>query len=247
MNKYSKFIKQMKEGENMKVYEFKLKVYVLENMNSKRSLEYISQLIDKSFLKNKELSDFHEENAFKNYVHNSFYPVEKSKIYQKGNIYTIIIRTVDERLADHFEKYLANEYTRYLKALTVEKNIIPDKGIIEKIYSITPAVAKFEEGYWRKSESIGNYEKRLEENLVKKYNDYFNKKIEENFELFTFLKFDNMKPIASEFKNIQLLGDKLTLYVAENKMAQKLAYFALGVGILELNSRGFGYVNCKWL
>ena len=91
----------------MKVYEFKLKVYALENINSQRSLEYISQLIDKSFLKNYTLSNFHKENAFKNYVHNSFYPIEKSKIYQKGNIYTVIIRTVDERLAEHFEKYLA--------------------------------------------------------------------------------------------------------------------------------------------
>ena len=37
------------------------------------------------------------------------------------------------------------------------------------------------------------------------------------------------------------------MHVADNEMAQKLAYLALGTGVLEMNSRGFGFVNYRWL
>lgn len=49
------------------------------------------------------------------------------------------------------------------------------------------------------------------------------------------------------YKNINLLGDKIVLEVAQNHQAQELAYLALGVGLLENNSRGFGFVNFKYL
>ncbi len=230
----------------MKVYELKLKVYVCRSIESENSLKCISELIDKSFLKNKKLSKFHEQNTFKNYVHNSLYPIEQSKVYKSGSIYTVMIRTVDEDLVSHFEEVLVNEYTDYLKALAIEKKVIPRRHI-DRIYSVTPAVAKFEAGYWRTSNNVESFEKRLRENLIKKYNAYFNTKIQEDFELFTFIKFNNQKPIANNYKDIRLLGDKITLNVAENSLAQDLVYFALGSGILEMNSRGFGYVNFKWL
>ncbi|MDT8719416.1 CRISPR-associated endoribonuclease Cas6 [Clostridium sp. 19966] len=230
----------------MKVYELKLKVYACRDIKSEDSLSCVSELIDKSFLKNPRFVKFHEENKYKNYVHNSLYPIEESKLYKAGNIYAVIIRTVEEELAEHFQKVLVNEYTEALKALTIEKKLIPQR-YIEKIYSLTPAIAKFQGGYWRGVENLESFEKRLRENLIKKYNSYFNTKLKEDFELFTFTKFDNPMPIVCKYKNIKLLGDKLTLSVAENETAQQLAYFALGSGILEMNSRGFGYVNFKWL
>ena len=61
------------------------------------------------------------------------------------------------------------------------------------------------------------------------------------------IKFENIKPISTKYKNISLLGDKMTLYIAENEMAQEMAYFILGTGLLEMGSRGFGYCNYKWI
>lgn len=230
----------------MKVYEIKLKLYIIKDIESENTLTCLSDLIDKCFSHNYFLLNFHKENRFKNYVYNGLYPIEPSKIYKGGNLYTVLIRTVDEVLLTHLEKFLVNENTEFLKALTLEKRIIP-KNYIEKIYSITPAVAKFQNGYWRANETVEVFEKRLRENLIKKYNTYFNTKVQEDFELFTFIKFENHKPIATNYKNIRMLGDKLTLNVAENTLAQDLVYFALGSGILEMNSRGFGFVNYKWL
>lgn len=206
----------------------------------------ISNVVDSCLAKDAELLKFHNENEYKNYSFSTFYPIEKSKLYKVGKIYTVIIRTVDERIKKCFEKLLENENTESIKALTIETRILPQK-YIEKIYSLTPVVVKFENGYWRTNESLDAFEKRLKDNIIKKYNHFTSTKIDENFELFTYMRFDNQKPIATKYKEISLLGDKVTLNVAENDMAQELTYFALGAGVLEMNARGFGFMNYKWI
>ncbi|URZ02300.1 CRISPR-associated endoribonuclease Cas6 [Clostridium felsineum] len=230
----------------LKVYEFSIKIYLLETIQEKDVLQIISEVIDKSFTKSPELAEFHETNTYKMYVFNGLYPISREKIYSKGSIYTFQIRTVDEKLCNHFEKILVNEYTDKIKVLTVFKRIIPKKNI-DKIYSITPCIEKFEDGYWKNNHSIEEFQKRLTDNLIKKYNKFSGKKIDEETELFTLVEFNNKKPIAVNYKNIKFLADKITLYVAGNSIAEELAYFAIGVGILELNARGFGYINYKWM
>ena len=230
----------------MKVWELSLKLYLTKDIKNEDALQSVGTLIDKSYTHNDNFAKFHKENKYKNYCFNGMYPLEVSQINKAGKIYTIKIRTVDENLVNHFEKFLVNEYTESLKALTLEKKIIPKKHI-DKIYSITPCISKFESGYWRTSETVETFEKRLKDNLIKKYKRYFNTKVDEDIELFTFIQFNNRKPISTNYKNIKMLGDKLTLNVAENPLAQELAHFALGTGILEMNGRGFGFVNYKWL
>ena len=53
--------------------------------------------------------------------------------------------------------------------------------------------------------------------------------------------------MAVEYKCIRLLGDKLRLHIAENENAQKLANLAIGTGVAEMNSRGYGFCNYRWL
>ncbi|MBU3161255.1 CRISPR-associated endoribonuclease Cas6 [Clostridium frigoris] len=230
----------------MKVWQLALKVYIKKNIKMEESQVEISRIIDSCLAKEKDFLKFHSINQYKNYTFSSFYPLEKNKVYLAGKIYTITLRTVDEKIVNHFKKFLDNESSDMLKALSVEIKTVPKK-YIERIYSITSVVAKFENGYWRTNESLESFEKRLKENLIKKYNDFTNQKINEEFDLFTFMKFENKKPISTNYKNIKMLGDKLTLNVSENKLAQELAYFALGTGLLEMNGRGYGYVNYKWL
>lgn len=230
----------------MKVWELSLKVYLKKDIPMEESQMEISKIIDQCLSKDEELLNFHSNNQYKNYTFSSFYPIEKNKIYLAGKIYSVTIRTVDEGITTYFQKFLDNESSEVLKAITLETKIIPKK-YIERIYSITPIIINTENGYWRTSESVEIFEKRLIENLIKKYNSFTKQKIDEDFDLFTFMKFDNQKPIATKYKDIQLLGDKITLNVAENDLAQKLAYLALGTGVMEKNARGFGFVNHKWL
>lgn len=234
----------VKEVKKMKVYEITLKTFLLENIRNGQTLERIAEMIDKSLSATDKFLNLHNSNQFKNYTFNSFFKLEKDRIYKEGNIYSIKIRTVDKALAEYFKQNLVNEYTECIKGLTLECKIVR-KRPIEKIYSITPIVIKTDHGYWRGHLSLEAFERRTKENLIKKYNNFFNTKINEDFELFHRIEFNNQKPIASSYKNINLLGDKLTLYVAENQLAQNLAYFSLGTGIGEMNSRGYGFMNYK--
>ena len=72
-------------------------------------------------------------------------------------------------------------------------------------------------------------------------------KIDEDFDLYTVIELKNKKPVAMEYKSIKLLGDKVQIQVADNKRAQDLWYFALGVGLGEMNARGCGFLNYRWL
>lgn len=228
------------------VYEMSLKVFLIKDISFDNAREAICKLIDKSLLKETNMKEFHEENKFKMYTFNSFYPLEKDRIYKAGNIYTIVIRTIDENLVKYFKTYLVNEYTEEIKALTIQHRIIP-KRVIEKIYTISPAIIKCENGYWKNNITVDQYEKQLNTNLIKKFNAFFDTKINEDFQLFTFIKFDNKYPIPCKYKNIKLLGDKFTLSIDSSKEAQQLAYLALGAGIAEMGARGYGFCNFKWI
>ncbi|MBM7614507.1 CRISPR-associated endoribonuclease Cas6 [Alkaliphilus hydrothermalis] len=228
----------------MKVFELTFKVYLLKNIQSNIALVKIAELIDNSLSHNDVLIEFHNANKFKNYSFNSLFKIEEDHIYKEGNIYSVKIRTVDDRLAEYFTINLAHEYTDYIKGLTIDCRVLKKK-LIEKVYSITPTIIKTEEGYWQGKLTLEEFENRLKENLIKKYNDYFGTKIDENFDLFHRIELNNRKPVASSYKNVKLLGDKLTLYIDENEIAQELAYFSLGTGIGEMNARGYGFMNYK--
>lgn len=230
----------------MRVFQIKLKIFVLKDIPIDNSQSIISSFIDSGLTKDKGLLEFHESNKFKGYCFDAPYPLEEDKIYKKNNIYTLTIRTIDKNLADFFANKLVNEFNDNVKGLTSEIRILPKKHI-EKLYSITSVVMKNDDGYWKNKIKLNEFERRLKENLIKKYNSAMNVKIGEDFQLYTTIEFKNRTPIATNYKNIKLLGDKISLNIAENDVAQELAYMSLGTGILEMNARGYGFVNYRWL
>lgn len=60
------------------------------------------------------------------------------------------------------------------------------------------------------------------------------------------IKVDNKFPISCPYKNIHLLGDKITIILEDNEMSQNLGYFLLGAGLGELNNRRFGMLNYQY-
>ncbi|MDD3137871.1 MAG: CRISPR-associated endoribonuclease Cas6 [Lachnospiraceae bacterium] len=230
----------------MDAIQIRLKIYILKDIPINQIQAKTAMFIDTGFAGNEDLIQMHEENRFKPYTFDMLYPQEASKIYKKGNIYTVTIRTIDRALATYFLEICVNHYTDEMKGLTAEVRIIPKKTI-ECLYTLTPAVIKGEKGYWRTYMSISDFEERLRVNLIKKWNYFENDKLPEDFQLYTLIQFLNDGPIAMEYKGIKLLGDKLRIQIADNETAQKLAYLALGTGICEMNTRGAGFVNYRWL
>lgn len=230
----------------MLVYEIRLKVFILKDVLISEVQSVLSNFIDMALAKDVELLKMHNENKFKGYCFDGFYPVEKDKVYKKGKIYTVTLRTINKNIAEFFNGKLVNEYNSYIKGLTCEIRILPKKHI-DKIYSITPVILKNDEGYWKNVISLNDFERRLKDNLIKKYNSVNDEKIDEDFQFYTTIEFKNKKPISNEYKGIKLLGDKVSLNICENKEAQALAYLCLGMGLGEMNPRGYGYCNYRWL
>ena len=104
-------------------------------------------------------------------------------------------------------------------------------------------ILKTEQGYWKNSIKTEDFEKRLKTNLIKKYKDITGEEINEDFQLYYQINFKNKVPVSRKYKGIKLLGDMIELEIAENDNAQKLAMLAIGSGLLEMNARGFGFVN----
>ena len=230
----------------MNVFEIRIKIFLLQDIPVHQAQTKIAAFLDKGFLEEEELARFHEENRYKGYSHDLFYPVEKEKIYKKGQVYVITARTIDKNLARYFSETCVNIYTEEIKGLTAEIRMIPQKHI-ECLYTVTTAVLKDSRGYWRNYMSLSEFGERLKINLIKKWNQFENEKLEEDFPFYTMIEFSNKVPIAMEYKNIKLLGDKFCIHISDHPTPQKLAHMAIGTGVQEMNARGAGFVNYRWL
>ena len=230
-----------------KCYQIKMQLFLLENISIDDLQEKVTAFIDSGFKSYEDLVKFHEKNTYKNYCYDKLYPLEEGKIYKKGKIYTLRIRTVDLKIAQYFKVVCVNNCTKEIKGLTATISIIPPK-VIEKVYTLTPMIIKLQNRrYWKDEISFDEFEQKLKSNLIKKWNAFHEEKIDEDFELYTAIELKNRKPIAMKYKNRKLLADKVQIQVADNEQAQKIWHFALGVGLGEMNARGCGFLNYRWL
>lgn len=229
----------------MQIYQIRVKVYLLQSIKYADIQTHIAKFIDEVMAEDEKFLELHKKNEFKNYCFDSLYPIEEDKLYKEGSVYTFTIRTISKDLAEFLNSSLANHFNNIIKGLTTEIKIIPKK-LIEKIYTLTPLIIKTEKGYWKKNLSVEDFERRIKENLIKKYNKFHNTKIKEDFELYNSIEYKNKKPVSINYKNIKLLGDKISIKISDDPIAQELAYLSLGTGLGEANSRGFGFVNYKW-
>lgn len=232
--------------KDINVFEIRLKVYLTKNIKKRDSINEIANLIDSCLLEDKKYKDFHSTNRYKLYTHNSFHPLEKDGMYKAGKIYSIIIRSLDEELYKYLVQNLSDVRTELIKALELRSFSIKENHI-ERIYSITPVIIKTEDGYWRNSLTLKDYEERIKINLVKKYKQLTDITIDESLPFINMISFNNKIPIGCSYKEIKLLGDKLDLIIANNQVAQDLARIAIGTGIGEMNSRGYGFINYRYL
>ena len=74
---------------------------------------------------------------------------------------------------------------------------------IEMLYALSPVIVKtHEKKYWKEVMDVEQYMEGLKINLIKKFNSFFNTKIDENFELFTSIVIKNKCPIGFKYKGI---------------------------------------------
>lgn len=228
----------------MKVYEFSVKVFLLKDIHRNNVQEKISKFISGYLSQDSNYLKLHNSKEFKPYSYDSLFPLVVDG-YKAEAVYSFRIRTIDEKLGNYLLDGLGNFSNEYFKGLIVKPRVIRMK-FIDKIFSLTPIVIKNSFGYWKDNLTLEEYEKRLNENLYKKYKYFTGKDLKEE-KFYTSMKFLNEKPIGIPYKDIVLLGDKIEFTVAGDKISQELAYMALAVSIGEGNSFGCGFMGYKYL
>lgn len=91
-------------------------------------------------------------------------------------------------------------------------------------------------------------QKRLQDNLEKKFKDIYGKAIDIKQSFIQRIDVINKKPISFKYKNVHLLGNKFKIAVNEDEKSQQLAFIALGMGMGEKGSSvGAGYCHANYL
>ncbi|NLJ98626.1 MAG: CRISPR-associated endoribonuclease Cas6 [Tissierellia bacterium] len=225
----------------MQYYELNCTAYLLKDIYFDEANERIGSHINNGMALDNELLRTHQAKGYKFYVHDLFYPRESDKIYKKGRVYMFKIRSIDNELISKIRKVITQVEPRDFQILAIELKTYR-QSFINQLYTVTPAVLTVDNRFWIKGNSMELLTRRIQDNLIKKYQDYYGETIETEESFIQGIQIKNHKPIGLKYKGIRLMGNKMSILVKEDKLSQKLAFMALGTGILEKNSsNGMGF------
>lgn len=217
-------------------------------------------------LKGTSYKDLHERRGYKYFCYSNIFP---PGTIEEGDTRYLLFSSPDEKLVNRVYEAL-REKERENKPITIgwmeftiqklsrlnpklshRFTLHTGTPIIVRIpkekyarYNIDPA-KPYPYVYWRKKYSLRAFIKQLEENLFKKYTEYYDKSLPE-FNIFEQLELE--KTISDK---LQLKGEEVTIigslwrfqFQGIDNQTQKLLKFGLATGFGELNSLGFGFMN----
>lgn len=242
----------------MKFYELNCTTYIKKDINFQDSFDKLSKFINFAICQDKKFENLHKQNRFKHYCFSSFNPTQKDGIYKQGKTYYFTIRGFDEKFMESLSKHLRENINNpNMQVLEVKTKTIK-QFFISKLFSITPVITMVDKGNgvpqtWtiQNDGDIMRLTKQLHENLIKKYQSFYDEKLEPAQNFIQLLEVKNQKPQSIYFtkkqgevsKKIRLLGNKFELYMNEDEISQKLAFMALGCGLGEKQGYGAGFVR----
>jgi len=246
----------------MKFFELTCLAYLKHDISFEESFDSISKFINYSVCQKDEYLEKHNKNVFNHYCFGGFLPIQPDKLYKKGNTYSFTLRTIDEKFANELSNLLrANINNPFLQILQVDKKELKT-FFISELYSATPVVMSLKKEdekspqlFWtlERSGDIIELQNQLQENLLKKYEAFFGKKLKPTQNFIQLLEVKNHKPQSIYFtttknerqKKVRLLGNKFRIIPNEDEISQKLAFLSLGVGLGEKVSYGGGFMIGK--
>lgn len=247
---------------NIKIFELRCITWLKQDVTFEDSFDVISKFINFSICQKDEYKQKHNQNIFNSYCFGAFFPIEKDKIYKKGEDYSFSLRTVDEKFAIELGNLLrANINNPFLQVLQVERRE-KKEFFINELYSATPVITSLKKQslqsqqlFWSldKSGDIIELQNQLQDNLLKKYEEFFGEKLTPTQNFIQLLEIKNQKPQSIFFtttkngiqKKVRLMGNKFRIVPNEDEVSQKLAFLSLGVGIGEKISYGAGFMVWK--
>lgn len=218
-------------------HELIVTILLQADVEAARCYEYLSKTISFAMLKDEQLKDLHGQRSFKGYCLCNLYPREADKVYKKGRVYVFHIRSFDVELLLKL-KYLLPQLKTGV--ITTEIKNFAYRPIAQ-LKSLTPVVATVDNRSWTKENGLKLLMERIHINSLKKYRAFIGEMDEPTENFIEGIQILNQKPIKVPYKANSFLGHKLMIGVKSDPVSQKLAFAAIGAGLLEKNTIGMGY------
>ena len=103
----------------VKVYELKAKVVLLKDLTDDKLLTVESDFIDSALAKDPYWFEFHKKNQYKHYTFDKLKPFMGNAVYTKDNVYTIVIRSVNESLIKYLCETLKDNSNDTFKGVSI--------------------------------------------------------------------------------------------------------------------------------
>ena len=234
----------------MKYFELRCTAYLKNDIPFKETFEILSKYISYSMAQDEVLKEFHNTTGFKHYIFGGLLPIERDKPYSKGNTYQFTIRSLDESFIDKLSITMRRNIDNpHLLIVEVDKRTIKQFFVTE-LYSATPVIVSIQGSnrFWTKEDDLMVLHKQLQDNLEKKYQDFYDEPIKgtQNFIQLFELKNNRLQTIQtnkthSNGSPVKFYGNKFRIVPNEDEVSQKLAFVALACGLGEKNSFGGGF------
>ena len=202
--------------------------------------------------------ELHDKQGYKYFCFSNIFPIENPK---ENDIRNLLISSPDKNLIKTLIENLPERINIGEMSFSMEniKLLTHSLNKNSKIIAATPIVIRIpphnyekyninsdkEYVYWRKCYPFNAFVKQLEENLIKKYNEFHNTGVEEQplFHQFVFKK-EICNHITKDGKSYQVIGSIWEFpYNGLANNQKKILSLGLDCGFGELNSSGFGFVN----
>ena len=240
----------------MKYFELKCLAYLKKDIEYKSIFDVLSKYINYSMSKDVELKNLHsQKRVFKSYCFGGFYPLEKDKIYKKGQSYSFSLRSLDEKFIDKLSKLLRENINNpNLQVIeTSKKNI--KQFFITELYTATPVIVSLKrkkgekQKFWTINDDIFILQNQLQDNLLRKYKAFYGEDLKPIQNFIQLFEMKNKVPHSIFFtkndRTVRLFGNKFKIVPNEDEISQKLAFVALSCGLGEKQSYGGGFCLLK--
>lgn len=221
----------------VKYFETVFKACVKMDLNAKNLNENISNGINYCLKLNERTRELHLRNGIKGYCFfiKDFCPIKM------GQLVNLVVRCCDRQMMDDFIEALLMKDTDYFMC----QDIISNKEITYDNYTrryaiktLAPAVVA---GVDISFKDTGLITEILGINLAKKYQLVTREDIPQDYSPIAEIKILSKAPIGTKYKDGTIYGNKLLVKFKTDELAQKMAFIAMGCGLGQKNSIGFGF------
>jgi CRISPR-associated endoribonuclease Cas6 len=221
-----------------------------------------------SLLRDTPYSVLHDKKGYKFFCFSNIFPVPEDGKIKRGDKKNLLISSPDKLFINFLEEKVKERKEINIGEMQFELNNVKRLKVKLKknfkIITATPIVIRIPEKnyekykipmefrkkryvYWRSMYSFEVFVKQLEENLIKKYNEFYktNFSIDRIFEIFKFRKEVAIPLIINGREQIVIGSTWSFRFTYLTKEQKKILEFGVDSGFGERNSLGFWFVNVK--